>query len=253
MKVLIIEDERKAAHELQTILSEIRPAIKVLDILESVDDAVEWFSHHDEPDLIFCDIQLADGLSFDIFRQVKLSAPVVFCTAFDEYVQNAFDANGINYLLKPINAEKLAKSLDSYDNLKKAFNKDASFLEKMEKLLGKARPYKSTILVHQKGKIIPVKVNDIAFFRYDNGVISVSLFNNQTYFINDTLEDIESSLDPSAFFRANRQFLINRQSVQNVERYFARKIIVKLSVKTPEEITISKVRVNTFLSWLEAS
>jgi DNA-binding LytR/AlgR family response regulator len=252
MNAVIIEDEKKATKELSSILLSLRPDIRIVATLESVEDSIEWFTTHDSPDIIFSDIQLADGLSFQIFKTVAINAPVVFCTAFDEYMLDAFEANGINYILKPFSKEKIQQGLLRYDALKKTFSKEADQASQVQRLIDKLREqHKPTLLVHVKDKIIPVRTDDVAFLYYNNGVVHIGLRNQQTYFINQTLEEIESSLHAAIFFRANRQFIVNRNCVVDIERYFNRKLIVRLAVKTPEDIVVSKVRSTAFLQWLE--
>lgn len=250
MNILIIEDERKAAAELKRLLEDLRPDIVVAGILPSVDESLCWLENNPVPDLIFSDIQLADGLSFEIYTQLKLNVPVVFCTAFDEYAIKAFDANGIDYLLKPIEKNKLEKSLGRYDELKKFFAKGALYDEKLQQVAGQLmKKYPSTILIHHKDKIIPLKINDIMYVRYENGITYICT-NHQQYYTGYTLDEMESKLDPSLFFRANRQYILHRASVQDAEHYFARKLIVKLHLPTPDPVVVSKGKASAFLSWL---
>lgn len=253
MKILIIEDERKAAQELKNILISLSPDYRIMDSLESVEDGVAWFASNTQPDLIFSDIQLADGLSFEIFRNLKTLPPIIFCTAFDEYALAAFEVNGIQYILKPITASKVQQSIERYLALRGSFiNGTSNYPVDLQKLIDSVRPsYKTTILVDFKEKIIPVRVDDVQFFFADRGVITISLANGQNYFLNDTLEDFEKSLDPSQFFRANRQFIVKRTAIKDIERYFARKLILKLKVPAPQEIVVSKVRASALLEWLE--
>lgn len=253
MKILIIEDERKAAKELKDILISLSPDYRIIDCLESVEDSMAWFEANPQPDLIFSDIQLADGLSFDIYRNLKTVLPIIFCTAFDEYALAAFEVNGIQYLLKPITVSKVQQSIERYMTLRESFTKENSnYPVDLQKLIESLRPsYRTTILVNFKEKIIPIRVDDVQFFYAESGVVTISLSNGQNYFLNETLEDFEKSLDPSQFFRVNRQFIVKRTAIKDLERYFARKLILKLKVTTPEEIVVSKVRASALLEWLE--
>jgi DNA-binding LytR/AlgR family response regulator len=255
MRALIIEDEPKVSKELKNIILNLRPDISVLSTLESVEDTVAWLQHHEAPDIIFSDIQLSDGLSFDIFKKVTIHTPVIFCTAFDEYMLNAFETNGIYYLLKPITPAKLEEALKKYEELRQSFDRTKDdYTKRIERLLDHLpSAYRSTLLVNFRDKITPVKTDDIAFLYYSNGVVTVSLFNEQQYFIQETLDDLEAKLNPQVFFRANRQFIVHRHSIKDIERYFSRKLIIRLSVKTPENIMVSKLKSFVLLSWLENS
>ncbi|MBO9203535.1 MULTISPECIES: LytR/AlgR family response regulator transcription factor [Niastella] len=253
MNVLIIEDEIKTARELRSLVSAMRDDITVLDILSTVKDSIQWFESQPAPDLILADIQLADGLAFEIFKTTRILTPVIFCTAYDEYAILAFEANGIDYLLKPIDENRLKQALDKYDNLKDVLSVEKTGYEKkLENLLSQfSNNYKNTLLIHFQEKIIPVKTADIAFIYYSNGVTSILTHSNQKYAMPSTLDELEAVLQPDLFFRANRQFIINRQAIVNIEQYFSRRLVVRLAIPTPENIVISKVRSAELLQWLE--
>jgi len=263
MNVLIIEDEIKTARELKKLVEELRDDITVVDILPSVKAAIAWFESHPGPDLIFSDIQLADGLSFDIYKNTHIHTPVIFCTAFDEYAIRAFEANGIDYLLKPVDENRLQQALDKYEKLKATFSIEKNDYEKkLANLLTQfTNTYKSTLLIHFQEKIIPVKTTDISFIHYNNGIVSVyigrrspgegDLNSPNKYIVPSTLDELETQLHPDLFFRANRQFIINRNAIINVEHYFSRRLIVRLNSTTPENIIISKVKAAEFLQWME--
>lgn len=252
MNVVIIEDEPKAALELKEILVSVRPEVNIVSLIASVEEAIQWFHSYEHPDVIFSDIQLSDGTCFDIFRQVKVEAPIIFCTAFDEYMLNAFETNGIAYLLKPIVPIKIIESFRKFDDLRSALAKRGNvYTKQIESLLGLIRPsYHSTLLINVRDKIMPVKTDDIGYLYYNNGVVSVCLFSGQQYFIEETMEALEIKLNPSVFFRVNRQFIIHRNSIQEIERYFSRKLIVKLNLKAPEGIVASRLKAAAFLEWI---
>jgi len=251
MNVLIIEDEAKTARELSSQLNSIDPRINISAILDSVEQAVEWFNNNPQPDLIFSDIQLADGLCFSIYEQVKIKCPIIFCTAFDEYLLTAFETNAISYLLKPVTKDKLQGALNKFNTLKSAFGIEpySNAIEMLVKQM--KQPFKTTLLVNQGEKIIPIQTQDIACFYMENTVIQVITLKHQKYFIVNTMDEMEKKVDHGCFYRANRQFLINRNAIINAERFFARKLVIKLSVETPETITVSKVKATEFLGWLE--
>lgn len=252
MNVLIIEDERKAADELKTLIASNRANWVVVDVLMSVEESLEWFAKNKMPDLIFSDIQLADGVSFEIFEKTTITCPIIFSTAFDEYAIKAFEANGFDYLLKPIDKTKLKKALDKLDSLSIFFTAKAASPD-LNNLLTQIK-YSSakTLLVSQGEKIIPVKYADVAFFFYDEGLIALKLFDGRAYRLVKSLEEIEAAIDPSVFYRANRQFIINRAAVSEIEYYFARKLLVKLSKPAPEKIIVSKAKASDFRRWLES-
>lgn len=250
-QILIIEDEAKAARELANMLKHIAGDIEVLAILDSVEQSLQWFTVNKHPDLIFSDIQLADGLCFDLYNKVNIQSPIIFCTAFDEYLMNAFDTNAVSYLLKPITREKVEKALDKFHALKSVFEKNEHNKGLSGLLHQLKHSYKSVLLVHQKEKIIPVQVKEIAFFYLDKTIVYITTLRHQKFYLTNTLEDLEHTLDPSLFYRANRQFIINKAAIANAERFFARKLIVKLVTDTPENLIVSKAKASEFLQWLE--
>ncbi|CAG5016164.1 Sensory transduction protein LytR [Dyadobacter sp. CECT 9275] len=249
--VLIIEDEARAARELASTIRQIDADIRVLATLDSVEQSLAWLAANPQPDLIFSDIQLADGLCFEIFNQVTVRSPVIFCTAFDEYLMEAFDTHAVSYLLKPVTRTKIEKALDKFHALKSVFEKQ----QEGQKLSGLLRQvgqsYKTALLVYQKEKIIPVQVKDIAFFYLDKTLVNITTLSGQQYHLSAKLEELEKVLDPALFWRANRQFLINRAAIGNAEKFFARKLVIKLIVNTPEIIVVSKAKATEFLHWLE--
>ena len=251
MNVLIIEDEARSARELQAVITAVNPAVRILGIMESVEQSLNWLEAHGQPDLIFSDIQLADGLSFEIYELVKITCPIIFCTAFDEYLMKAFDTNAISYLLKPINEAKVEKAFEKLNTLLQTKKKDEPDFRIAQLLAGLKRNYRTTLLVNQREKIIPIQTKDIAFICLDATVIRLVTLQNQQYFMTSSMDQMEKILDPELFFRANRQFFINRNAIGIVEKFFTRKLAVKLTVETPELILISKTKATTFLQWLE--
>lgn len=251
MKILIIEDEVNTAKELERILHRIDPSISVLSILDNVKDSITFLSEN-IPDLIFSDIQLADGICFDIYNEVKVTSPIIFCTAYDDFMLDAFDTNAVSYLLKPITEKMVSKALEKYQSFKLIFEPEMASLsvQKLAKQLKYA--YKTSLLVEQREKIIPLPVKKIAYIYLENTVVKVATKKNQKYVLSASLEELEKILDPEMFYRANRQFIINRSAIVNIERYFSRKLITKLNVETPETIVISKAKASDFLKWMES-
>ncbi|MDN5284865.1 MAG: Two component transcriptional regulator, LytTR family [Mucilaginibacter sp.] len=252
MNVLIIEDESKTAKDLKNLVEAIDNDIKVIEILYSVSSAVQWFKENPSPDLIFSDIQLSDGLSFDIYRDVQVNAPVIFCTAFDEYAIRAFETNGIDYLLKPIDEVMLEQSLEKYHRFKNLFeSQQTGYQKKLIKLLGQMdTKYKQFILVYFKEKMIPVRASEIKYIYTENGLVYIHTGLDR-FTCQHTMEQLEGMLNPQQFYKANRQFIINRDIIQNVEHYFNRRLFVKLNCETPEKVIISKIKASDFLQWIE--
>ena len=249
MKIIIIEDEKLTAEDLAETIQRTEPAAEIVAILSSVKEALAYFDTPSDADLIFSDIQLGDGLSFEIFRDRKSEIPVIFCTAYDEYALNAFKTNGIDYILKPFSTQTIRTALDKYRNLKKILAPAPNNLEALIRVLDQ-RPRITSVLVHYKDQIIPVSEKDIALICIRNETILLKTFDDKSYYITRTLDDLESKLG-SGFFRANRQYLVNRTAVRSVENYGARKLALLLTIPHDETITVSKEKHTPLMSWLE--
>ena len=250
MKIVIIEDEELTANDLASTILKIDKTVQILAVLSSVKESVSYFQDNMDPDLIFCDIQLGDGLSFEIFQKCTITAPVIFCTAFDEYALKAFKTNGIDYILKPFSKQTIQNALHRYKTLENIFLKNDLSLAKILELFESRKNNKqNTLLVYHRDNIIPVKVEDIAIFYIENEVIHLITFARKHHTINKTIEELEP-ITGDEFFRANRQFLINRNAVKDASQYFGRKLIVTLTIPFSEKITISKEKVALFLDWL---
>ncbi len=251
MKVLIIEDEAPAFRRLQTILEDAVAEVKIVDVIDSVEEAVKWFRNHQSPDIIFMDIQLNDGISFEIFEQVDIQSPVIFTTAFDEYMLKAFKVNSIDYLLKPIKQEELKKSLDKYHRMRDQFGHQAVDMSQLlAQIQGDAKQYKSRFLVRQGEKLISVETRHIAYFYTRNGVVHMVTDQGRNYLMDQTLEEIYTMLDPQKYYRANRQFIVSFDAITSVERYFKSKLIVELDPKSADEVIISAEKASEFKKWL---
>jgi two-component system, LytTR family, response regulator LytT len=254
MKVVIVEDELLTAEDLAEILLKLPDGIKVIKIINSVQESIEYFKHNASPDLIFCDIQLGDGHSFEIFKEVKIDAPVIFCTAYDEYALEAFKNNGIDYILKPFVKKSIKAAIEKYKSLRARLSKTGidfdSLLQNIQARYDSNKKI-SSLLINWKDKIIPVRINDIALFTIDFKMAQLVTFDNDKYFVNNTLDELEEICGKD-FYRANRQYLINREAVAEALQYYARKLVLKLKIEDKHEIIISKNRVPEFLSWLRS-
>lgn len=247
MKVLIIEDETAAAQNLQAILKQEAPHVEVLAVLESIEESLEWFSSHAQPDLLFMDIHLADGESFRIPERVEITAPIIFTTAYDQYALEAFRVNSIDYLLKPINAADLRRALEKLQRLTGADRVAYTARQKRVKSTSQ-----DTFLIHVRDKIIPLHRDRIAYCYTSNERVTACDFEGVHYPLDKTLEAMQALLPEGDFFRANRQFIVARKAVEEISVWFGSRLSLNLRVETPERIIISKARVPEFKAWLRA-
>jgi two-component system LytT family response regulator len=248
MKALIIEDEILAAKHLQHVLDEVGD-INVITVLESIADTIEWFKINSQPELIFMDIHLADGSAFEIFRHVDITCPIIFTTAYDEYALKAFKVNSIDYLLKPIDAEAVQNALKKLKSLT-APDKIQTDLHNLIATFRKASAYKTHFLIPAKGdKLIPVQASEIAYIYIDASLVKARTFDERFFRFEYTLDELAEMLDPGDFFRANRQFIIARKAIKDIDLWFNSRLSVNLKVRVSEKILISKARIPEFKSW----
>jgi len=248
MHILIIEDEPRAARQLESMLKTCGFTYQLLGILDSVEDSITWFDKHTAPDLVFMDIQLADGLSFEIFQKTNVTAPIIFTTAFDQYAIQAFKVNSIDYLLKPIQQEDLQTALDQFNKSTTPAAIDPTVLQQ---LLGSMQQpkFRDGILVKDGSGFIQIKISDLLYC-YSEESITFGVVGNKRYIIDETIDQLFNSLDPSDFFKINRGQIVRKSSVQKIEPYFNHR--VKLSVSTPrdQEFIVSRQRTSDFKEWM---
>jgi len=251
MRIVIIEDEKLAAEDLQETIAQAEPGAIVEKVLRSVKEAKEYFAHHVVPDLIFSDIQLGDGLSFEIFAAIPSKAPVIFCTAFDEYALQAFKANGIDYVLKPFSYEVIEAALQKLRGLRgqPAANMGDQFATMLKMFGNREVQRPASILVHMADKIIPVQLESIALFYLKNELTHIYTLTGKTYPCNKSLDELEK-ITGTAFFRVNRQYLVGYKAVSGAANHLSRKISIQLCVPFAESIVVSKEKVSAFLKWL---
>ncbi|MEI6139864.1 MAG: LytTR family DNA-binding domain-containing protein [Mariniphaga sp.] len=248
MKAIIIEDEQLAVRNLETILNELG-GFKILAAIDSIEEAVEWFSCHSQPDIVFMDIHLADGSAFEIFKKVLITCPIIFTTAYDEYALKAFKVNSVDYLLKPINKEDVNKALDKLKTLVSERNEKQG-LQDLIALYKKGSSYKTHFLVPVKGdKLIPLQSADIAYIFLDASLVKAFTYGDKSYVLDITLDELTKMLDPQLFFRANRQFIIARNAIKDIDLWFNSRLSVNLKVSVGEKILVSKARIPEFKSW----
>ncbi|HBC80329.1 MAG TPA: DNA-binding response regulator [Bacteroidales bacterium] len=248
MKALVIEDEILASKHLLRVLEEVGD-ISVIAVLDSIAETVEWFRSNPQPDIAFMDIHLADGSAFEIFKHADISCPIIFTTAYDEYAMKAFKVNSIDYLLKPIEpadvkaALKKLKELSGSESVKSAFD---NFITSY----GKTSKYRKHFLIPSKGdKLIPVQTSDLACFCINAGVVKAFSSEGKSYTFDYTLEELEEMLDPDMFFRANRQYIISRTAIIDIDLWFNSRLSVNLKIPVPDKILISKARIGEFKNW----
>ncbi len=254
MKIVILEDESFIAKELVAKLKEVCPHVEVLEILPSLKAARKWLSNHSEPDCWLMDIQLGDGVSFELFENAALNAPVIFTTAYDEYALQAFKANGIDYLLKPVEEKELQTAMEKAERWLSSAERQLPKLpiDWAQILQGYAQPqYKERILVKQGNQWISLPTKDIAFI-FKEKLIFVYSFSSNKYLLDlPTLEEAELVLNPQVFYRANRQHIININSIATLKYLDTQKVAVTLNVGNKQVVEISRDKAPSFRKWLE--
>jgi DNA-binding LytR/AlgR family response regulator len=248
MNALVIEDEILASKHLLQVLEEVGD-ISVIAVIESITETIEWFRINPQPDIVFMDIHLADGSAFEIFRHTDITCPIVFTTAYDEYAMKAFKVNSIDYLLKPIEATDVQDALKKLKGLSGAENLNTA-LNNLLASYGKTSKYKKHFLIPSKGdKLIPVQTSDLACFCIDAGIVKALSADGKSYIFDYTLDELADLLDPEVFFRANRQFIISRAAIKDIDIWFNSRLSVNLKIAIPEKILISKARISEFKKW----
>lgn len=256
MKAVIIEDEDIIANVLQNKIRNVAPSIDVVEIIPSLKVAKKWFLNNAEPDLLFMDIQLSDGVSFELLEHFKLNCPIVFTTAYDEYAIRAFKVNGVDYLLKPVDEEDLARAIDKCKAIIERKNPVVTdFTELMRALANPQQAinkYKERFLVNIRNQWMPIATSDIACFAKE-ALNYVYLFNGDRYMLDfSTLDDVEEVLDPNQFYRANRQYIINIDAIQTVKPMGNSKLSIRLKEPNHKfEIDMSREKAPVFKKWVD--
>ncbi len=252
MNILIIEDEYPAAERLQRLLHELNEPIEVVNVLDSVEIALVWFAQNPAPDLILSDIQLSDGLSFEIYENTVVNAPIVFTTSYDEYAIKAFKVKSIDYLLKPVKIVELKQAIEKYKQMKGAF----FHADRLEKLLdslnhtGK-QAFKKRFLVKKGEQILPISEDDIAYFRTEHEIVFLLTKEGKKYVVDYTLEQLEQVLDPAVFFRINRQYILHLSAISQIHTYFSNRFKLFVQPASDEDVIVSKSKAKLFKAWLE--
>lgn len=251
MQVVIIEDERPNSTRLKKMLTELDPELEVLATLETITDSVAWFRQYPHPDVVFMDVRIADGLSFDIFPQVQLQCPVVFVTAYDEYAVRAFKVNSLDYLLKPVEKDDLSVALEKVQS--KRMLQDTG--ELVKHLLGllqrKQNTYRTRFVIPLRDEFKTVLTSNIDFIYYSVTGTHLVLKDKEQLLVNMSMDELEEQLDPDVFFRVNRQHIVHIDSIQVIKQYAVSKLRVVLKQDAEREIIISKEKAPVFKQWLD--
>jgi len=248
MKVIIIEDEPIAVKKLQNILDEISGELETLVVLPSVREAVQWISGNASPDVGFFDIQLADDLSFQIFEKCQVDFPVIFTTAYDNYLLKAFEYHSVHYLLKPLQKEMVNQAIEKVAQLKNIYTTQLIHdLIQVEKTTARS---KSRFIVRKGNEFIPLEVNRIAYFFTEHSLSFAQTFTDETFMIDQSLLDLEKQLDRSQFFRANRQYIVNLKAIEKFRSIDQSKIRLEVLPATTREIVIAKQNAAQFRLWI---
>lgn len=254
MKVVVIEDEPLVAKNLIRMIKQIEPAAEVINSLDSVELAVKWIKENEQPDLFFMDIQLADGVSFDIFDKVKIERPVVFTTAYNEYAIRAFKVNSVDYLLKPVDKDQLQLAIEKF---KKYYGQNTAVVaEQLQSFVssygkGDSPKYKERFLAHYKAGIVPLPESKVAYFVKDTIIYLVTADNEKLVTDYNTIDEIEEVVNPKQFFRANRQMIINIDQIETYRKHDTGKIEVHLKCDKHVHADVSREKANEFVNWLD--
>lgn len=247
---VIVEDEFFAAQNLQRMIEDINRNISIVSVLQSVEESLVWFNQNKHPDIVFMDIHLADGNSFEIFEKIRINSSVIFTTAYDEYALKAFEVNSVDYLLKPIESENLERALKKASRTSGAQSLNSEYIMNLIKSFKKEdSSFKNAFLIPYKDKLIPVSVDNIAYVLSEFKMAKIFCFNGQKYVLDMSLDKMMQSLNPNKFYRVNRQYIVAHSAVKDMSVWFQGKLAINLCVPTEERIIISRVKSGEFKDW----
>jgi len=253
MRVLIIEDEPLAASRLKTLLNQHDPAMQIVDVLDSISASIKWFKTNDPPQLIFMDIQLADGLSFEIFEMIDVKSPVIFTTAYDEYALKAFKVNSIDYILKPVDKEELQLAVKKFKTLthdrQESGHKISDNISKVVELL--SRKYKERFVIKVGEHLRTIEVKDIHYFFSADKATFCHTHDNRNHVLDFTLDQLEEMVDPSLYFRINRKYLVSTKAIKDIISYTNSRLKLILEGAKDEDCIVARERVQDFRNWLD--
>ncbi|NND34188.1 MAG: response regulator transcription factor [Saprospiraceae bacterium] len=250
-RIVIIEDEIIASGRLISLVGSIRPGFEIVSTLQSVAESIEWFLNNEQPDLVFMDIQLADGLSFSIFKEVDLRSPIIFTTAYDQYALNAFKVNSIDYLLKPIDPDQLNEAIVKYESWTDgAYQYSPELLKQLIEAVSGPK-YKSRFLV-KSGKALQFLTQDaICFFYSESGVLFAWSRDGKRHMMDGTLEQLQLGLDPAMFFRINRKAIVHIQAIETVHPHLNSRLKIRCTTPTDIPLVVARERSSDFKHWVD--
>lgn len=252
MRVIIIEDETPAAKRLERLVLAARPDCTIVKTIDSVEEAVECFGKGIEVDLIFMDIQLGDGLSFEIFNQVNVPAPVIFTTAYDHYAIQAFKVNSVDYLLKPIDEEELDRAIQKFESVQENGHSSEQLKVILEAVKTDRAHFRRRFLVKTAGRLVFVVASDVSYFFSEEGMTFIVSKDNERYLLENTLEELEKQVDPGEFFRINRKMIVASHSIARIDPYSNNRLQLSLQPSFSEEVVVSRHRTSEFKHWLDS-
>ena len=254
IKLLIFEDEKLAQDRIIQLINEYDTDIEIVGVIETVASGIEWFKKNQNPDLILMDVQLDDGISFEIFEYVSITAPIIFTTAFDEYAIKAFKLNSVDYLLKPFSADELTQAINKYKSIhfsKKESGQYMNFQQLLENINKEAEKFKERFLIQVKEHYKSVLAQDIAYFFIIENAVFLHDKNNKEYAIDFTISQLEKILNPKDFFRINRQYLINIKFIKDIIVYSNNRLKLNLNIDSPDDMIVSRERIKEFKRWMD--
>jgi two-component system response regulator LytT len=255
ISVLIIEDELPAQRLLQETLDDLPLETELAGTVNSIKTAVEWFQKNPHPEIVLLDIQLSDGISFEIFKQVKVDSMIIFTTAYDEYAMQAFKVNSIDYLLKPIEKDELLAAFEKYKRYNSQFirekNASIDYTEIASLISDQKKEYRKRFLIHSNESFFHIAIEDIALLYSTQGITFVKTFENREYPVNFSLEKLKEQLNPEEFFKVNRQIIINIKSIKRIHSFSQGKLKVEIQPSHSEEVIVGKDKAALFRRWLD--
>lgn len=252
MRILIIEDEHYAAQRLGTLIGKFLPDAKVVDVIDTVEESVIWFESHVEPNLVFMDIQLADGLSFQIFEQVNLKCPIIFTTAYDEYALDAFKVNSIDYLLKPIEEVAFKAALDQYQNIYHSNTSAINWKHITKDIFSEKTKHKRRFLIKSGNSYTYLNTGDLVLIYSEDGVSFGLNVEGKRFIIDRTLDNIESCLDSINFYRVSRKHIVALEGITKIHPYLNSRLKLELRTTHHEDVIVSREKVKAFKGWIES-
>jgi DNA-binding LytR/AlgR family response regulator len=253
MQVLIVEDEVAAARQLEKLVKRLRPGVLIMGVTDSIRETVQWLQNNPPPDLILMDVQLSDGSSFDIFRQIDVKAPIIFTTAYNEYAIKAFKVNSVDYLLKPIDDEELGEALAKFDTLH-GQRAGTALPENRQKLLESVKTayrYRERLMVKTHDGLKSLETRQIAYVKALDKLLYIYTFSGQVHVQDESLEELENTLDPNLFFRINRKYIAHIDAFEKILTLTNGKIRVELKHCKDDDIFLSQTRTAAFKTWLD--